>query len=391
MLRRPGSDPTVVFIESGSWQAFLDLAGALRTAGVGITRVTIRSATRRTRLVSLVESGVFDRTLRLVEGGRASGTAPDLNGPEVAAALDLERVDIQAQDDLVPALLRDELVPAYRRLAEGVDPAVVADKAVQAAWASTAGVATPDSWSSPDDVPLPAIVKAPVGSGGQGVRVVTTPDELELAWIDLTDAAGRPPFAQRLLRKSVSTGGVALDGRVLVGTAYDGHPAADDPTGPPAVVVAVDDEEVMDLTRRVLAEIGYTGLFCIDWVRDEDGAAYLIDLNARVFGSWVALQALGLDLLGAYLHTLGIAPEPQPTRATLGRAEPTLRYPCPTTSTPSAVRSWRRESLAIVRRRRGWLGDRWALAVWVRTEIGTVSALARVARRRQVTRPAASR
>ena len=120
---------------------------------------------------------------------------------------------------------------------------MLADKAVQAAWASTAGVATPDSWSSPDDVPLPAIVKAPVGSGGQGVRVVTTPDELELAWIDLTDAAGRPPFAQRLLRKSVSTGGVALDGRVLVGTAYDGHPAADDPTGPPAVVVAVDDRQ----------------------------------------------------------------------------------------------------------------------------------------------------
>jgi hypothetical protein len=53
-------------------------------------------------------------------------------------------------------------------------------------------------------------------------------------------------------------------------------------------------------------------------VRDTDGRGLLIDVNARVFGSWKALQDAGLDMVGAYLYAIGLTATAPRGRARVG-------------------------------------------------------------------------
>jgi hypothetical protein len=205
--------------------------------------------------------------------------------------------------------------------------------------------------------------------------VVRDADALAEAWTALTGPDGQPPFLQECLTPSLHTGGVARDGEILINVAYDGRPAPDDPTGPPYTVFAVRDAQAVQATERFLAEIGYTGFFCFDWVVDDQGTLKLIDFNSRVFGSWPALQELGFDFLSAYAHVLGAGPRPVPSEGRYDEPTTTLRYPCPDTSSREAVERWRDETHEIVRRRKALLGSRWATVIRIRTALGTARAL----------------
>jgi hypothetical protein len=72
-------------------------------------------------------------------------------------------------------------------------------------------------------------------------------------------------------------------------------------------VVTVDDPETLAQARALLGGLGFTGAFCLDYVRAADGRALLIDVNARIFGSWLALQKAGLDVVGAYAYAWGLS------------------------------------------------------------------------------------
>jgi predicted ATP-grasp superfamily ATP-dependent carboligase len=74
-------------------------------------------------------------------------------------------------------------------------------------------------------------------------------------------------------------------------------------------VFAVRDAQAVQATERFLAEIGYTGFFCFDWVVDDHGTLKLIDFNSRV--RLLARPAGGsaFDFLSAYAYVLG-APAP---------------------------------------------------------------------------------
>lgn len=376
--------PLVVFLDSYSWQAFVDLAGALRQHKVRVARITGRSSSVRVRLIQRMESWVFGPLRRRVVGGVLHGSQATIDPVELAAAVPTDAADVQMQEDLVLSALGLTGGPAdpARHLAAGVDPLLLVDKRLQAEHARAIGVPIPGMWDTPTATQYPVVVKTPVGFGGGGVRVVRDAAALAEAWTDFS-ADGVQPFVQEFMARGVSTGGVAVDGEALICVAYDGRPAADDPTGPSEVIVAVHSDEAVDKTATFLRSIGYTGFFCIDWVTDQQGGLRLIDFNARVFGSWVALQELGFDLAGAYVHLLGAGPRPATSQGRYGVAAPLLRYPCPPVDTRDQVMLWRAQTLAVVTARRPWLGARWAAVIRMRTALGTARALGKVRRQKK--------
>ncbi len=373
--------PLVVFLDSYSWQAFVDLAGALRHRKVRVARISGTSGSIRVRLIQRMESWVFGPLKRLVVGGVLHGSQATIDPAQLAAAVPADATDVQMQEDLVLSALAIADGPANpaRHLAAGVDPLLLIDKRLQAQHARAIGVPVPDMWDTPTAATYPVVVKTPVGFGGGGVRIVRDAAGLTEAWTDFS-ADGVQPFVQEFMARGVSTGGVALDGEPVICVAYDGRPAADDPTGPSEVIVAVHSEEAVEKTTAFLRSIGYTGFFCIDWVTDQQGRLRLIDFNARVFGSWVALQDLGFDLAGAYVHVLGAGARPAESHGRYGVAAPMLRYPCPPVDTRDQVMLWRAQTLEVVRIRRSWLGARWATVIRIRTALGTLRALGKVRR-----------
>jgi hypothetical protein len=68
------------------------------------------------------------------------------------------------------------------------------------------------------------------------------------------------------------------------------------------------DRAAMEATERLLGALGYTGMFCLDFVGAEVGGPLLVDLNPRVFGSWAALQRAGVDLVTAYMYAHDLHP-----------------------------------------------------------------------------------
>lgn len=379
-----GKRAQVVFLDSYSWQAFLDLAAALRDRGVQVSRVGGRTSSPRARLMQRIESLAFGRTTALIEGGTLYGTPVSVDPAALAAAIPAETADVQMQEDLalIALGLGDGPGNPARGVAAGVDPRIVVDKRLQVDHARSLGIPVPDQWDEPVAPAFPVVVKTAVGFGGGGVRIAEDEASLAAAWAELS-SRGDAPFLQEFLDRSVSTGGVSLHGEPLVCVAYDGRPAPDDPTGPAQVVVAVEQSDAVEQTAAFLRSIGWTGFFCIDWVADAEGRVRLIDFNARVFGSWAALQELGFDLLGAYLHVLGAAERPAQVEGRYGVPARLLRYPCPPADSSADVLRWRAETLGVVRSRGRILGRRWSTVVRARTALGTARALARVLQSRR--------
>jgi len=291
-------------------------------------------------------------------------------------------LDVHAHDDLVAPL--EAAAPLWRtsarRVSGGVDPAVLADKLAMHRFAARVGVPVPRAWDRPEGVGLPVMVKARAGFAGVGVRRADDPDALAAAWADLSALPGPGVFAEECLAaEGLMTAGVARAGQMLAEVALVGRPHPTDPCGPSARVRVVDHPEALAHTRRLVTALGYTGFLNLDWVSDAHGRPRLIDVNARVFGAWPALQAAGVDLIGPYLAAIGAVAGPG-TPPTVGRPDRDhglLSFPCPRTVSVGGIGRWAVESAGIVRDRRAWLGPRWARASRVKIAGGAVQALAR--------------
>ena len=377
MSRQPAR-PAVVFLDRIPWQGFFDLAAALRERGVRVERVTAEPARWQTRVHQSLESALFSRVSRYAVSWDGSGEALVPTDPHgVVALVRDDAVAVMAQEDLTAMCLTVTSGPASpaRLVRDGVDPRVLVDKILQTATAADIGVLVPSSWETCETSSYPVVVKPRKGFGGVGVRVVADEPELLAAW-DTVEALGEQPFLQEYLPNAVNTGGVALDGEVLVCVAYAPTPSPDKPTGPPRWVTVVDNPAALDSTARFVDALGYTGFFCLDWVMDDPDAPRLIDFNPRVFGSWALVQELGVDLLGHYLHAIGLGPRPGARPLPFGASAEQLVYPCPDVTSVAEVREWRSDCLRLVRQRRGVLGARWSRVMRARIMLSTVHRMA---------------
>lgn len=355
----------VITADLSSWEALLALGAALRKNEIDVVRFTGTQASSAQRGRVFLERLVFNRTHAVLD-------------PEPDGAVDVRPIeaslvdarDVQAVDSVAMALAGRQTWnarPDLRRVHRpALDDVALFDKWVYGEALRAAGVAVPRAWPSPEQAPgnTELMVKARTGAGGD--HVYSAIDREEAANIIAgTGQSAETFFVQEKLTGTVwGVAGVAHKGRVLVSGSYQAIPASDDPAGPPVAARLAHRPDLEDATRQVCEVLGYSGPFQLDLLDRQPAAP--IDFNARFFGSWSALQANGVDLLGAYLDHLGI---PQrwvpPSDPTKGEVFPTIR------GQSRGVRGWR-QSRDLVRRLGPVLGWRWGSVELAQSALNTV-------------------
>lgn len=182
--RPSGTSPTILFVDERGWDCFFQLAAGARRAGFRAVRVTLEPPSRVASYLC------FDRTIEL-------GSAAELaHLGEVLADEDV--VDVQVVETLANETF-DGLLGIGRTI--GVDRlsrrTVASDKLAVSDRLAGAGCSVPrwlhgadaSATGVADELGLPVVSKVRTGSGGQGVAVLRTLEEVDAA---LRDGAGSP-------------------------------------------------------------------------------------------------------------------------------------------------------------------------------------------------------
>jgi hypothetical protein len=167
---------------------------------------------------------------------------------------------------------------------------------------------------------FPVVLKAENTCGGHGVTIAHTADELRAALTGLSEGSagrrirravgrgfwrmaglgetvGAPPLMQSFMpgipaMRTVST----WEGRVLEGVSFVAEQVHPAPAGPSTVVRFVDNAEMAESVRRLVAALGCSGFMSVDFMLDEaTGRAALIEVNPRPIGTTHLGELFGHD------------------------------------------------------------------------------------------------
>jgi predicted ATP-grasp superfamily ATP-dependent carboligase len=223
---------------------------------------------------------------------------------------------------LALAYARDRLAavvpyPAYESVERIVDKADVTRAAERA------GIATP-RWHVRGDLdafPLPAVVKArrrwhPERSvPPERLHTVRVEDRDELGKrVAELRSAGAEPFVQEVISGDLVAYVVVLAPGGDVVAEFQQRAEG---VWPPGAGVSTRarrmpvDPRLSERLLRLLADIGWWGLVEAQFLVDRDGSPYLLDLNARIYGSLALACAAGSNLPAAWgAVALGDMPDP---------------------------------------------------------------------------------
>jgi propionyl-CoA carboxylase alpha chain len=190
----------------------------------------------------------------------------------------------------------------------------------------------PDAVSAAD---LPVLIKASAGGGGRGMRIVRElddlPGELELARAEATAAFGDPTvFCEPYLPT-----GHHVEVQVLAdkhGTVWAigerecsiqrRHQKVVE-EAPSPLVERIDGmrEQLFDAARSATKAIGYTGAGTVEFLADDDGRFFFLEMNTRLQVEHPVTECTtGLDLVALQLHIAGSGPLPATPPAAHGHA-----------------------------------------------------------------------
>lgn len=140
--------------------------------------------------------------------------------------------------------------------------------------------------------------------------MLSSPEELEQVWDkSLSGAKPEEYFIQEVIpydHKTVSVTVFAENGAVYaywMGVKLREHPVT---FGTATCCQSVFEEDMLDLSKKLVRELAFTGVCEIEWLRDSrDGLPKLIEINARTW-LWVGLAAkCGVDypnIIYDYMH-----------------------------------------------------------------------------------------
>lgn len=171
---------------------------------------------------------------------------------------------------------------------------------------------------------LPAVLKVDGSWGGDGVIVARSKEEALSAFRRLIHPASRlrnilramkrkdahyllaaisPPPQRVSVQKFVAGRSAASafacwKGEVTGALYYDVL-VADGAIGPPNVIRRVECPQMADASRRVAMQFGLSGIFGLDFIRDEAGDVHLIEINPRTTQGGTLAFGEGRDLPSA--------------------------------------------------------------------------------------------
>jgi hypothetical protein len=199
--------------------------------------------------------------------------------------------------------------------------------------AADSGIRAPETIAVADEAALedalarlgfPAVLKADGSWGGDGVIVAHSKDEALAAFAKLKRPASRlrnvarawrrkdahfllaalnPPAraisVQKFVRGSSSASAFACWNGEIVGALYYDVLISDGAMGPPNVIRRVDCAQMAQASRLVAKRFGLSGIYGLDFIRDETGAAHLIEINPRTTQGGTLAFGEGRDLPSA--------------------------------------------------------------------------------------------
>lgn len=376
--------PRVVIVDVHVSDSFREFASALRRRGVDVVLV---------RPPYVGRGASLKRAVDRLAGPTVALPAPlDSDHPDAVALrrllLSAPTVDVHATEPVLAALSGTPewaANPHLQKVRPGLSLPAVMDKWDVAALAAAAGVDVPEASLDLHTEHFPVVVKGRLGAGGMYVRVVDDEQALRRAVEDF-DRDGVAPYLETYHPhgNGLGTAGVARDGELLVCGSFERRTSPDQPLQPAVAIRAFHDEAAEEATARLVAALGYTGIVCLNFVPDAEGRPLLIDVNLRIFGSWVALDELGVPVLDAYLDLLGAGPVAAPTRVDPARWRDVARIGAGAdASWQDAARVTGSTSRLVWSRRRS-LGWGWAAATELRVlQTGAQSAAAVMRSRRR--------
>lgn len=361
--------PRVVIVDLHVSDSFREFDAALRQRGVDVLYLRPPHSGRARAVKRAV-----DRLL-----GPSLPLPPDLFGDTDEAralrrtALSSPTVDVHATEPVLARLsATDEWKanPALVKVRPGIELREVVDKLEVARLATSAAVAVPHTSTELRTDRFPVVVKGSLGAGGMSVRVAADEDELAEAVRAVASDGDRVYLERYHPGGTLGTCGVSRDGVVLVQGAYERTPSPSDPLGPPVSIRLIDDAAALGASERLIGALGYTGIWCLNFVRDDDGNPLLIDVNVRAFGSWLSIDDAGVPILDSYLDLVGVgAPVPQPPIADGPWLDVARVGVTPDASLGSALRGTAATS-RLVWSRRGRLGWGWMISTQLRVAQG---------------------
>jgi predicted ATP-grasp superfamily ATP-dependent carboligase len=218
----------------------------------------------------------------------------------------------------------------------GEQARLAVDKRLQIAAARRAGLSVPDTRIAqlPDDIlgldAFPLVLKPSLAIEERGdvlsrgsARVCAGPSELAAAAGQLVDSF--PLLAQPWLR---GTGeglfGIAVGGEVLHWSAHRRlrmvNPQG---SGSSACVSLAPDPQLTEAGARMMRDVGWDGLFMLEFLRDRDGTAWFMELNGRAWGSLALARRLGLEY-PAWAARARLRPESRPDPVVATPSQPVV-------------------------------------------------------------------
>jgi hypothetical protein len=176
---------------------------------------------------------------------------------------------------------------------------------------------------------LPLVLKADGSWGGDGVRVAHTPVEAHAAFTRLAHLPSRWRAVARAIKRRDAhflAGAVTREAaRISAQSFVAGHNAAtaiacwqgevigeidydvlvaEGALGPPNVIRRVECPEMRDASRKIARRYGLSGMLGLDFIRDADGRAHLIEINPRATQGGSLAFGTGADLPAALAQRL---------------------------------------------------------------------------------------
>jgi hypothetical protein len=151
----------------------------------------------------------------------------------------------------------------------------------------------------------PLVLRGTRGLAGSQVRVVRFAQEAPAALDQLNKESPGQPFAQAFIRGPRHlVGGFFSRGetiRVFAQETIDQYPAV---TGPSIRVRACADTTLIGSARALIADLGWSGMACVEFIRDESGRFVLMEMNPRPWAALEVAERRGADICRAFAESL---------------------------------------------------------------------------------------
>ncbi|SKB07820.1 acetyl/propionyl/methylcrotonyl-CoA carboxylase subunit alpha [Aeromicrobium choanae] len=162
---------------------------------------------------------------------------------------------------------------------------------------------------------LPVVIKAVLGGGGRGQRVVTTIDQIDEAWLSARREAevafgSNPCMVERHLSRvrhvetqclADSSGNVRIVGTRDCSLQRRSQKLVEEA---PAPLLSTEQvQHLHDVSTAILRAVGYVGAATCEFLLDQGGALYFLEVNTRLqVEHSVTEEATGEDLVTAQLR-----------------------------------------------------------------------------------------